>query len=110
MTRAVINRLKNGEIFGFSIKGHAEAAQDGEFDMVCAAISAVGYTALGGLEELCGVNTYKESDGNLDMELPKNMTADAWAKAQIILKTMEIGLKQIENQYSKHIQVSFKEV
>lgn len=110
MTRAVINRLKNGEIFGFSIKGHAEAAQDGEFDMVCAAISAVGYTALGGLEELCGVNTYKESDGNLDMELPKNMTADAWAKAQIILKTMEIGLKQIENQYSKHIKVSFKEV
>ena len=110
MTRAVINRLKNGEIFGFSIKGHAEAAQDGEFDMVCAAISAVGYTTLGGLEELCGVNTYKESDGNLDMELPENMTADAWAKAQIILKTMEIGLKQIENQYSKHIKVSFKEV
>ena len=43
-------------------------------------------------------------------DLPENMTADAWTKAQIILKTMEIGLKQIENQYSKHIQVSFKEV
>ena len=44
------------------------------------------------------------------MKLPKDMTAEAWTKAQIILKTMVIGLKQIENQYSKHIQVSFKEV
>ena len=110
MTRAVIKRLKNGDIIGFSIRGHAGAAKDGEFDMVCAAISAVGYTALGGLQELCGVNAYKESDGNLEMKLPKDMTAEAWTKAQIILKTMVIGLKQIENQYSKHIQVSFKEV
>lgn len=110
MTKAIFKCLDNGEIIGFNIKGHAGFAKNEEYDMVCAAISAVGYTALGGLEELCGVNTYKEDDGNLAMELPKNMTNDAWAKAQIILKTMVIGLKQIEDQYSKHIQVSFKEV
>ncbi|MGI6122714.1 MAG: ribosomal-processing cysteine protease Prp [Acetivibrionales bacterium] len=110
MTKAVINRLNNGDIIGFSIRGHAGAAKNGEYDMVCAAISAVGYTALGGLEELCGVNTYKESDGNLTMNLPEDMAAEDWATAQIILKTMEIGLKQIENDYSKHIHVSIKEV
>jgi uncharacterized protein YsxB (DUF464 family) len=110
MTKAVINRLNNGNIKGFNIKGHAGASKNGEYDMVCAAISAVCYTALGGLEELCGVNTYKESEGNLTMTLPDNMTDETWAKAQIILETMEIGLKQIENEYSRHIQVSFKEV
>ena len=110
MTRAVINRLKNGDIIGFSIRGHAGASKNGEFDMVCAAISAVGYTALGGLQELCGVENYKESDGCLEMRLPEDMTAEDWAKAQIILKTLEIGLKQIENQYSEYIQVSFREV
>jgi len=110
MTKAVINRLKNGNIQGFGIRGHAGAAKNGEYDMVCAAISAVCYTALGGLEELCGVNTYQESDGNLTMALPDNMADEAWARAQIILETMEIGLRQIENQYPRHIQVSFKEV
>ncbi len=110
MTKAVIHRLKSGEIKGFSIKGHAGAEKNGEYDMVCAAISAVAYTALGGLDELCGVNTYSESSGNLKMALPDNMTSEAWTKAQIILETMEIGLKQIENQHSRHIQVRFKEV
>lgn len=105
-----MDRLINGELKGFSIKGHAGAAKMGEYDMVCAAISAVCYTALGGLEELCGINTYKEFDGDLTMTLPDDMTTEAWAKAQIILETMEIGLKQIENQYSHHIQVRYKEV
>lgn len=102
--------MSNGDIIGFDIKGHAGARTGGEYDMVCAAISAIGYTALGGLDELCEVNTHIESEGNLSMKLPKGMTIEARAKAQIILKTMVIGLKQIENQYSKHIQVSFKEV
>ncbi len=110
MTKAIFYRLKNGEIIGFNIRGHAGSANNGEFDMVCAAISAIAYTALGGLDELCGVNTYKESDGNLQMLLPDNMASDLWTRAQIILETMEIGLKQIENQYSRYIQVRFKEV
>ncbi len=78
--------------------------------MVCAAVSAVAYTTLGGLEEICGIETYKESDGNLTMELPMDVKAEVWVEAQTILKTMEIGLKQIENQYQQHIKVSIKEV
>jgi uncharacterized protein YsxB (DUF464 family) len=110
MTKAVINRTKSGEIKGFSIKGHANAKRTGEYDLVCAAISAIGYTALGALGELCGVHSYKESDGCLELTLPDDMTAEARAKAQIILETMEIGLKQVENQYARHIQVRYKEV
>lgn len=110
MTKAVINRTKSGEIKGFSIKGHANGRGSGEYDLICAAISAIGYTALGALDELCGIHSYEESDGYLQLTLPDNMTDEAWAKAQIILETMEIGLKQIENQYARHIQVRYKEV
>lgn len=110
MIRAVFYRLENGDIKGFDINGHAGAAKKGEYDMICAAVSAVGYTALGGLEELCGINTYKESDGKLVMELPADAAPEVWTEAQTILKTMVIGLKQIEKQYHKHIKVSFKEV
>jgi len=110
MTKATFLRLKNGEIKGFSIKGHAGSARPGEYDMVCAAISAVGYTALGGLQELCGIDNYEESDGSLSIMLPDNLPRDIRARAQIILKTMEIGLRQIEYQYPKYIRVRFKEV
>ena len=110
MTRAVINRLISGEIKGFSIKGHAGAKKTGEYDLVCAAISAVCYTALGALDELCRINTYEESDGRLEMILPNNIPPEIWTKAQIILETMEIGLKQIEIKYTRHIQVRYKEV
>lgn len=110
MTKAVFKCLSEGDIIGFDIKGHAGSNKGGEYDMVCAAISAIAFTALGGLEELCNVNTYIESEGSLSMKLPEGMTVEAMYKAQIILKTMIIGLKQIENQYLKHIQVSIKEV
>lgn len=110
MTKAVINRSKSGEIKGFSVKGHAGARKSGEYDMVCSAISAVCYTALGGLKELCGINNYKESDGNLEMALPDDLSAEIMEKSQIILETMEIGLKQIENVFSMHIQVRHREV
>jgi uncharacterized protein YsxB (DUF464 family) len=110
MIKAVFYRLKNGDIKGFDINGHAGAAKKGEYDMICAAVSAVGYTTLGGLDELCGINTYKESNGSLVMELPADADPAVWTQAQTILKTMVIGLKQIENQYHQHIKVSFKEV
>ncbi|NLU51790.1 MAG: ribosomal-processing cysteine protease Prp [Clostridiaceae bacterium] len=110
MTRAVIYKLKDGTINGFKIKGHANAKNDGEFDLVCAAISAIAYTALGGLNELCGVEAWDESDGYMAMRLPDDMAAENRAKAQIILETMEIGLRQVENQYPRHIQVRFEEV
>lgn len=110
MTRAVIYRLKDGSISGFKIKGHANSKSDGEYDLVCAAISAIAYTALGGLHELCGITAWDESDGYMALELPESLAPENRAKAQIILETMEIGLKQIENQYPRHIQVRFEEV
>lgn len=110
MIKAVFYCLTDGDIKAFNINGHAGAAKKGEYDMICAAVSAVAYTTLGGLEEFCGIKTYNESNGNLIMELPEDVNAKAWAEAQTILKTMIIGLRQIENQYQKHIKVSIKEV
>lgn len=111
MTRAEIYRSKDGYRTGFSIRGHAGGKiKKGEYDLICAAISAVGYTITGALQELCGAEEYSESDGNLEMKLPENMSGEQWAKAQTILNTLEIGLKQIETQYPRHIQVELKEV
>jgi len=110
MTKATICRSKNGLIRGFRIKGHAGANRQGEYDLVCAAISAIGYTAIGALTELCGIKEYSEADGSLEMMLPEDLPPDVSARAEIILETLEIGLKQVERQYSRHLRVLYEEV
>ena len=133
MTEAIIYRSRNGLVKGFNISGHAiektgligsffdflkgffiardsEPIKRGEYDLVCAAISAIGFTAVGALDELCGVNCYKELDGNLEMMLPEDLACDVAEKAGIILESMEIGLMQVEKQYPKHLHVLNKEV
>ena len=110
MTKATIYRSKDGVIRGFKIRGHAGANRQGEYDLVCAAISAIGYTAVGALVELCGIKDYSESDGSLGMMLPDDVSPDVSAKAEIILEALEIGLRQVERQYSRHLCVLNEEV
>ena len=106
----VIFFKKGTLIRGFEMKGHAGAGDRGEYDMVCAAISGIAYTALGALDEMCGINTYHEKDGHLDMMLPANLEQSVQEKASIILEVMEIGLKQIATQYPRYIRTLCKEV
>lgn len=123
MTRAIFYRDSKQHITGFVVTGHAGANQDKKssllkrvkassqtYDLVCAAISAICFTALGGLDELCGVHDFDESDGDLRFQLPTELTPSVAETAQIILKTMEIGLKQVEVDYQPHITVVCKEV
>ncbi len=110
MIKAVFNRSDNGEISGFEVKGHANSSGKGEYDLICASVSAIGYTALGGLQELCGIECYEERNGYLKMDLPGNLSEETMKTAQIILKTMEIGLQQVEAQYTSYIRVIGREV
>lgn len=109
MTKVRVFRKAN-RIRGFEINGHAGAGSGGEYDMVCAAISGIAYTALGALDEMCGIHTYQEQDGHIHMMLPDNLEEAVHGKASIILEAMEIGLKQIEAQYPRYIRTLCKEV
>jgi uncharacterized protein YsxB (DUF464 family) len=101
---------KGNEIRGFAVKGHAGAGARGEYDMVCAAVSGIAFTALGALDEMCGIHTYREAEGNIEMMLPEALEEKCRCKAAIILEAMEIGLKQIERQYPRFIRTVCKEV
>lgn len=109
MTNIQFIRKKN-RFHGFIMKGHAGAGNGGEYDMVCAAISGIAYTTLGALDELCEIHTFSEADGAMQMKLPEKLVKANADKAQIILKTMEIGFMQIQRQYPKYISITFKEV
>jgi len=109
MTNVRVDR-RSGKIIGFRIKGHAGAHGGGEYDMVCAAISGITFTALGALETMCGIDTHTEKGDCIEMKLPAVLEEAVRYKAEIILEAMEIGLKQIETQYPRYIRTVCKEV
>ena len=80
------------------------------YDLVCSAVSAIAYTTVGALGELCGFEDYSEEDGFMETMLPEDMDDEKARIADIILATMEIGLRQIEAQYPGYVHVSCKEV
>jgi uncharacterized protein YsxB (DUF464 family) len=109
MIKANIIRDHNGLIWEFTIKGHSGFAAKGK-DIVCAAVSAVAYTAAGALAELAGVSDYTEKDGFMKCSIPPGISAENRTKADIILETLAIGLKQIEEAYKEYVVVVEEEV
>lgn len=109
MIQAVIFKDSRGVIQGFKIKGHAGFKKAGK-DIVCSAVSAIVYTALGGLDELAGFRNFSEKDGLIICYIPENLSAEQSEATDIILKTMVIGLRQIEADYNKYIRIRYEEV
>lgn len=110
MVNVKIVRENSGFIKEISIKGHSGYAKHGS-DIICAAISVTGYTAVGALEELAEIKAMnKEVDGFMTISIPEGITENQKQIAQIILETTVIGLKQIEMEYSKYLKVLDREV
>ena len=109
MINVVFSKNSLGDILGFEIKGHAGYSESGS-DIVCAGVSAIAYTALGALDEMVKVNDFIEKNGKLKFNLPITINDEQSYIAQIILKTMYIGLLQIEEQYGEYITVKNREV
>lgn len=97
---------KGNQVKGFVAKGHAEAGPHGE-DLVCASISALTQTALLGLDAFLPVKpSWKmENDGYLECWLPESLAAADYKKAAVIIGTLELGLKSIEESYGQYLQV-----
>lgn len=89
---------------GFTLSGHADKRNEGEeYDLVCAAVSAIVLTAVTGLEEVAAIpGTFTSSDGYLlaDIKTHSNM------ESQLLIETMIAGLKKIQEQYPDAVQFS----
>ena len=102
-----INIIYEGEnIVGFKAEGHAGFARTGR-DIYCAGVSAITGTALIGLQmHLAHPPIYNEKDGWLDCKLPLSLDEEDNKKAQLILSTMEAGLKSLEEVNPRYIKVT----
>ncbi len=98
----------NDNITGFIVKGHADFAPEGQ-DICCAGVSAVTQTALIGLlNHLREKPVYKVVKGDLEVNLPANISHKDNDKAQIILNTMVAGLKAMQEEYREFIKMEIR--
>lgn len=98
MITITLHRNKEFRITGFEISGHSGYSEAGS-DIVCAAISVLGQTALLGLLDYDEKHVqYSIDDGALTVHVMKDGIVP-----QAILHTMELGLKEISKQYSEYV-------
>ncbi len=108
MTIVTMYRDKQGQYIGFKVNGHAGYAPDGE-DIVCAAISALTITTMNSIETIVGEPfDYKEDQekGLMLFRLGSTGSRDA----QLLLRSMVLGLSQIQDSYPKYLKLKYKEV
>ena len=105
MIKATFKQKEDGEIVSFEMTGHADFAEMGS-DIVCAAASSLSINAVNSIEELAGYQPIVDvSDGYLYLELLSEMSDVQRAVTDILLKSLLIGLRCIEEEYKEYIQV-----
>lgn len=115
MILAEIFKNDLGHIVKYTISGHSNYKSHGE-DIVCSAVSVLSYTTLNALIEVCGLNeneiiyTIEESSGYLDVILPKVIDKSILDKTEIVLKTLELGIKSVIESYPKYVTLEYGEV
>ena len=115
MTRVIIFKNKDNHITGYNISGHSGYDIKGQ-DIVCAAISVLAQTALMSLIEVCGINEniieyfIDEQEGILNVDISGSMDMNIEDKSEIVLKTLEIGIKSIEKSYPEFVTLEYEEV
>ncbi len=110
MIMVKIDRNQQGTIMKYEISGHANAANYGE-DIVCAAVSVLSQTTLLALHEIVKIETsYQVRSGFLTCELPKSLNREQRQKADLLLESMVLGVKNLIVSYSEYISLHDKEV
>lgn len=115
MIRVKLFKDKQGNIKKYTIEGHAEYKAHGE-DIVCAAVSMLSQTTLISLVDVCGLKekdviySIDENIGYLDVNLPINIDSSILEKTQIVLKTLEVGIKSVIESYSRYVTLEYREV
>lgn len=106
--KLIVHQDEGERITGFSLSGHAGYGEDGS-DIVCAAISALSISAANGLEHFMHQPPLtKEDDGVLECTL-QAADAQELEQAQWILKTMVLGLEEIQRSYGKkHLKIEYR--
>ena len=109
MTKITIYRNENREVERFSCTGHAGYAEYGN-DIVCASISVLVINTINSIETFTSsayICEAEEETGDIDFRFTDDISPDA----SLLIESMILGLKEIQNDYGKKfLTLDFKEV
>lgn len=105
MITVTLERASSGFIQKFTISGHSGYAKEGA-DIVCAAVSALGQTAIGALQDIAFLNVdYEIHEKNAYLQCrtpdPEEMPSGQYQIANTIMDTFALGCRQISESYGK---------
>ena len=101
MIRAVFQSDGSGRYVGYTVRGHAGYAPEGE-DIVCAAASSLAISCCNALETVAGIKPEAHmADGDLTVRI-----GDDSHDAQVILRVLRQGLLDLQEQYPRYITVN----
>ena len=96
--------IKKEKRLGFAIKGHANFDQHG-YDIVCAAVSILSYTAVNTLDYYEIDFDFFDDDNEMKVSLENPNE-----KSEIILNDFEIGIKTLLTNYNEYVNLNYREV
>lgn len=98
----------SNDYLGFSCSGHAGYARAGE-DIVCSAVSVLTINTINSISSFTDARFSLESheeSGHLEMLLETPVDAGA----ELLMKSLVLGLQGIQDNYQGYITLNFKEV
>jgi len=105
VTTVKFERNQQNEITGFTADGHTNYGMEGE-DIVCAAASSIIQTAALGILLVAETEAkIKRGEASFELRLPKELTPTQRRDCNIILKTMIVGLTDLQETYSDFIEI-----
>ncbi|ANS75494.1 ribosomal protein [Paenibacillus yonginensis] len=105
MIIVTIKRDEQKSVTGFRIEGHANFAEAGR-DIVCAGVSAVTVGSVNAVEELTGiVMDSRMKNGFLSADLPPAAPDEAKAEARLLLSSLVVMLRTIEQTYGQYVKI-----
>ena len=103
MITVTMHTSQEGLYDGFHIDGHADGFEkDGEYDLICASVSAITLTIAAGLRDVLHMEGTFDSDfGYMDVHLD----SPGDLRGQALIETMVNGLQQIDRQFPHHVLI-----
>jgi uncharacterized protein YsxB (DUF464 family) len=113
VTTVTVYKTAGGRIKAFRASGHAQEDHDGDYDLVCAGVSAITHSAVLGMLRVMHIRPEIQSDedsGFLAVKLPQDLTERQQEDVHLIISTMLAGLEGIREQYSQYLDIVIMEV
>ncbi len=107
MVRVTFYQNPSQQLVGFDCSGHAEYAQGD--DIVCAGVSALVITCINSIETLTEDRFTCRSEAE-NGDIAFRLSEGFGEKSQLLLKSLLLGLEEMEESYADYIDLIIEEV